>query len=343
MSKKAKIKNLLKNRPRRLRRTASIRDLVQETDLLPRHFILPLFITDGKEPDIASMPGVSRLSIESLLKISEKALKLGIPGIALFPHINDKKKDSFATESVNEKGLLQTCVRRLKKELPELTVITDVAMDPYSTDGHDGLVKKLSKLTKGGPQNSAIIDNDETLPILAQMAIAQAAAGADFVAPSDMMDGRVGFIRSALDENGFEDVGIISYSAKYASGFYGPFRDALDSAPRFGDKKTYQMNPSNSTEALREVRLDILEGADIVMVKPALSYLDIISKVKAISSVPVAAYNVSGEYSMVKMAANAGFIDEKKVTLEILGSIRRAGADMILTYHALEAAGWLKK
>ncbi|MEK6555310.1 MAG: porphobilinogen synthase [Bdellovibrionota bacterium] len=334
MTKKVKIKKLLKSRPRRLRQTASIRSLVQETDLLPRHLILPLFITDGKASDIASMPGVSRLTLDGLLKTAEKAHKLGIPGIALFPHIHDSKKDSYAAESANEKGFLQNCVRKLKNELPELTIITDVAMDPYSTDGHDGVVKQIGK--------NAIIDNDETLPILARMAISQAAAGADFVAPSDMMDGRIGYIRDALDENGFENVGIIAYSAKYSSGFYGPFRDALDSAPRFGDKKTYQMNPTNQLEALREVRLDIKEGADIVMVKPALSYLDVIAKVKAISSVPVAAYNVSGEYSMVKVAAKAGLIDEKKVTLEILGSIRRAGADMILTYHALEAAGWLK-
>ncbi len=327
-----KSNSFLKVRPRRLRRTAAHRKLAQENDLLPRNFVLPLFVMEGsnKETPIKSMPGVSRLSIDHILKVGEKALKLGIPAVALFPYLPESAKDSFAKESVNKNGLLQKTVRSLKKELPELVVITDVAMDPYSTDGHDGLVQ------------NGIIVNDESVEILKAMALAQAEAGADFVAPSDMMDGRVGAIRRALDDAGFTDVGIISYSAKYASSFYGPFRDALDSAPRFGDKKTYQMNPLNSREAVKEILLDLREGADMVMVKPALSYLDIIAKVRAVSNSPVAAYNVSGEYSMVKLGAKAGLFDEKKITLEILGSMKRAGADVIFTYHALEAAEWLK-
>lgn len=323
----------IKHRPRRLRRTHAHRQLVQEIDLLPRNLILPLFVTDGKnvETPIKSMPGVSRLSVDQILKISEKALKLGIPGIALFPHLPENVKDSHAKESSNPEGLLQKTVRALKKSLPELAVITDVAMDPYSTDGHDGLVHEGEIL------------NDETIEILVRMSLAQAEAGADFVAPSDMMDGRVGAIRRALDDNGFTETGIIAYSAKYASSFYGPFRDALDSAPRFGDKKTYQMNPMNVREAVREIQLDLREGADMVMVKPALAYLDIIAKARAMTTSPVAAYNVSGEYSMVKLGAKAGLFDEKKMTLEILGSIKRAGADVILTYHAIEAAQWLKE
>lgn len=330
MSKKSA--SFLKVRPRRLRRTAAHRSLSQENDLLPRNFVLPLFVTEGinKETPIKSMPGVSRLSIDLVLKMSERALKLGIPAVALFPYLPESQKDSFAKESVNKNGLLQKTVRSLKKELPELVVVTDVAMDPYSTDGHDGLV-----------QNGVIV-NDASVEILKAMAVSQAEAGADFVAPSDMMDGRVGAIRRALDDAGHTDVGIISYSAKYASSFYGPFREALDSAPRFGDKKTYQMNPLNSREAIKEILLDLREGADIVMVKPALSYLDIIAKVRAVSNSPVAAYNVSGEYSMVKFGAKAGLFDEKKITLEILGSMTRAGADVIFTYHAIEAAQWLK-
>lgn len=283
---------------------------------------------EGKNQRVAikAMPGVERLTRENIVKIAKEAYKLGIPAIALFPVIENKKKDKRASESRNRKGLLQNTIRDLKNAVPELTVISDVAMDPYSTDGHDGLVEKGQ------------IVNDATLPILAEMAIAQAEAGADIVAPSDMMDGRVGFIRSALDEEGFENVSILSYAAKYASSFYGPFREALDSAPKSGDKKTYQMNPANKREALREVALDIEEGADIVMVKPAGAYLDIIQLVRASFDVPVAAYQVSGEYSMIKAAAEKGWIDGERAMSESLLSIKRAGADMILTYFALEMA-----
>ncbi len=323
----------LSQRPRRLRRSAGIRDMVRETELSAKNFVLPLFVTEGadKKELIKSMPGFFRTSSDGILRAAYEALELGVTSVALFPHLQESLKDSFALESANVNGLLQNTVRELKEKLPELCVITDVAMDPYSSDGHDGFVK------------AGEILNDETLEILAKMSLAQAEAGADFVAPSDMMDGRVGHIRSALDARGFTNVGIIAYSAKYASGFYGPFRDALDSAPRFGDKKTYQMDPANQREALREVALDIQEGADIVMVKPALSYLDIIARVKDMSSVPVAAYNVSGEYAFVKHMAQAGLIDHDKVMIEILTSIRRAGADIIFTYHALEAAKLLKQ
>jgi porphobilinogen synthase len=289
-------------------------------------------VTQGqnvREP-IRSMPGVFRLSTDAAVKLAQEAFQLGIRAVALFPHLPEKLKDSCARESTNPNGLLQTSVRALKKSLPELCVITDVAMDPYSSDGHDGLVRDGEIL------------NDETLSILADMAISQAQAGADFVAPSDMMDGRIGYIRARLDAEGFSQVGILSYAAKYASCFYGPFRDALDSAPRFGDKKTYQMDPANQREALREVELDIAEGADIVMVKPALAYMDIITRVSDISRVPVAAYNVSGEYAMVKLMAEKGLIDHDRAVLEILTGFRRAGADLIFTYHALEAAKLLR-
>lgn len=319
-------------RPRRLRKTANIRNLVRETSLSAKNFILPLFVTEGKQvkAEIKSMPDFFRLSPDMILQMSYEALENGVTAVALFPHLNDKIKDSHAKESANPNGLLQNTVRLLKEKLPELSVITDVAMDPYSSDGHDGLVL------------DGKICNDETLEILCAMALSQAEAGADFVAPSDMMDGRCGTIRTALDNKGFTEVGIISYAAKYASGFYGPFRDALDSAPRFGDKKTYQMDPANQREAIYEVQLDIEEGADIVMVKPALAYLDVIARVSDVSMVPVAAYNVSGEYAYVKYMSKAGLIDHDKVMLEILTAIRRAGADIIFTYHALEAARLLK-
>lgn len=323
----------LRTRPRRLRKSSAIREIVKETSLRPEQFIWPLFVTEGKNQKIAvnAMPGVHRLSKDLIIKAASEAWDLGIRAIALFPHIEENKKDEFATESKNPKGLLQLTVQELKKNIPELCVITDVAMDPYSTSGHDGFVKDGEIL------------NDETLVILTDMALCQAQAGADFVAPSDMMDGRVGHIRDALDEAGFKNVGIISYSAKYASSFYGPFRDALDSAPKFGDKKTYQMNPANRKEAVREALLDISEGADIVMVKPALSYLDIISDIKSAVTVPVAAYNVSGEYAMIKTMAEKGLLDHDRALLEVLGSIHRAGADLIFTYHAMEAALLLNK
>lgn len=316
------------SRPRRNRKSAAIRSLVEETTLLPSNLILPIFVMEGKNQRVAikSMPGVERLTRENVVKLAKEAYKLGVPAIALFPVIDDKKKDKRASESRNRKGLLQNTIRDLKNALPELAIISDVAMDPYSVDGHDGLVEKGQ------------IVNDATLPILAEMAIAQAEAGADIVAPSDMMDGRVGYIRSALDDEGHQNVSILSYAAKYASSFYGPFREALDSAPRSGDKKTYQMNPANKREALREVALDIEEGADIVMVKPAGSYLDIIQLVRASFDVPVAAYQVSGEYSMIKAAAEKKWIDGERAMSESLLSIKRAGADMILTYFALEMA-----
>jgi porphobilinogen synthase len=316
------------SRPRRNRKSAAIRALVEETTLLTSDLILPLFVMEGKNSRVAirSMPGVERLTRDNIVKIAKEAYKLGIPAVALFPVIDDKKKDKRATESKNKKGLLQNTIRDLKDAVPELAVISDVAMDPYSKDGHDGLV-----------ENGQIV-NDATLPILAEMALAQAEAGADIVAPSDMMDGRVGYIREVLDRNGHEDVLILSYAAKYASSFYGPFREALDSAPRSGDKKTYQMNPANKREALREVSLDIEEGADIVMVKPAGAYLDVIQLVRASFEVPVAAYQVSGEYAMIKAAAEKGWIDGERAMSESLLSIKRAGADMILTYFALEIA-----
>jgi porphobilinogen synthase len=316
------------SRPRRNRRSPGIRGLVRETELSPAHLVLPLFVQDGENAStpIASMPRHARLSIDLLVKRSAEALELGVPAVALFPALPDTLKDPRGSESANASGLLQRAVRALKRELPELVVITDVALDPYSSDGHDGVVI------------DGRIDNEETLPILARMAVAQAAAGADVVAPSDMMDGRVGAIRRALDEAGHYEVAICSYCVKYASGFYGPFRDALDSAPRAGDKKTYQMDPANRREGLREVELDEAEGADWLMVKPGLPYLDVIQTVRQASALPVAAYHVSGEYSMLCAAAERGWLDYDKCLLESLLCLRRAGADIIFTYAALDAA-----
>jgi porphobilinogen synthase len=280
----------------------------------------------NKKSEVASMPGIYRLSSDLMLKEIESCLKLGLTTFDIFPSLNDKLKDKKATESLNKKGIYPSMIREIKKQFPEAVIMTDVAMDPYSSDGHDGLVK-----------NGQIL-NDETLSILAKMAIVQAEAGADIIGPSDMMDGRVGFIREALDEAGFTSVSIMSYTAKYASAFYGPFRDALDSAPKFGDKKTYQMDPANSREALLEADLDFIEGADFLMVKPALSYLDIIKSLNDNFNLPIAAYNVSGEYAMVKAAAAKNWIDGDKVRDEILLSIKRAGASVILTYFAKEFA-----
>jgi porphobilinogen synthase len=318
-------------RPRRNRATPGVRSLVRETELARSDLILPLFVQPGDgETPIGSMPGHARLGLDRLLDRAEQALSLGVPAVALFPALPDTVKDSRATESSNSAGLLQQSVRALKRALPELVVITDVALDPYSSDGHDGVVI------------DGRIDNDETLPILAKMAVSQAEAGADVVAPSDMMDGRVGAIRRALDEAGFRDVLICSYCVKYASAFYGPFRQALDSAPRAGDKKTYQMDPANTREALREVRLDEQEGADWLMVKPALPYLDIVRRVREATPLPVAAYHVSGEYAMLRAAAERGWLDYDKCLLESLLAIRRAGADLIFTYGALDAARLLR-
>jgi porphobilinogen synthase len=277
------------------------------------------------------MPGCYRFSLDLLLKEVAEIAALGIPAIALFPVISESKKDETGSESYNPKGLVQETVTAIKAQTPELVVITDIALDPFTSHGHDGLLD----------ENGYIL-NDETVEVLSKMAVSQAQAGADMVAPSDMMDGRIGAIRQALDTEGFTNVGILAYSAKYASAYYGPFRDALDSAPKSGDKKTYQMDPANAIEAIKEVELDIAEGADIVMVKPALPYLDIIRQIRDVTDVPVAAYNVSGEYAMIKAAGEKGWIDEKKVMLETLVSIKRAGASLILTYFAKEVALLLK-
>lgn len=323
----------LTQRPRRLRRTDALRRMVQETTLSVNDLIYPMFVMEGENEkvEVASMPGCYRFSLDLLLAEIAEIYALGIPAIALFPVVPDAKKDEVGTESYNPDGLIPRTVAAIKAQTPDITVITDVALDPYTSHGHDGILD----------ENGYIV-NDITVEVLAKMAIAQARAGCDMVAPSDMMDGRIGAIRDALDEEGFTNVCIMAYSAKYASAYYGPFRDALGSAPKSGDKKTYQMNPANSTEAILEVELDITEGADIVMVKPALPYLDIISKVREVSAVPVAAYNVSGEYAMIKAAGEKGWIDEKKVMMETLLSIKRAGADLILTYFAKEVALLLK-
>ena len=273
------------------------------------------------------MPDCFRLSRDLIVKEAKAALKLGVPAVALFPALPNRLKDKVASESINADGLLQQTIKAIKDAVPEIAVITDVAMDPYSSDGHDGFVDDKGRIV-----------NDVTVEILVAMSISQAEAGADIVAPSDMMDGRIGAIRSGLDEAGYSETGILAYSAKYCSAFYGPFRDALDSAPKKGDKKTYQMDPANAREALREVLLDVKEGADIVMVKPALAYLDIIKAVRDAVKIPVAAYHVSGEYAMVKAAAKMGWLDEERCMMESLVSIKRAGADMILTYYARAAA-----
>ncbi len=328
-----KIALTIPQRPRRLRRNPSIRSMVQETKLSVDDFIYPLFVMEGEnqQEEITSMPGCYRRTLDLLLVEIAECYALGIKAIALFPVVPEEKKDDQGTESYNPQGLAQRTVAAIKKATPEIMIITDVALDPFTTHGHDGVINE-----------AGVILNDETVAILAKMAVSQAAAGSDMVAPSDMMDGRVGAIRQALDANGYEHVSILAYSAKYASAYYGPFREALGSAPKSGDKKTYQMDPANSREALREIELDIAEGADMVMVKPALAYLDIIHLVKANCNVPVAAYNVSGEYSMIRAAGKMGWIDEKKIILETLLSMKRAGADLILTYFAKEVAMMLR-
>ncbi|QDK39149.1 porphobilinogen synthase [Bdellovibrio sp. NC01] len=323
----------LTQRPRRNRKSEALRQMIAETELRSSQLVLPLFLVEGKgeRQAIASMPGIFRLSPDLILEEVAKAVSLGVKTFDLFPALPESKKDKVGTESLNSNGLLPTTLRMIRDKFPDVTLITDVALDPYSSDGHDGVVR------------DGIIVNDETVEILAKMCIVHAQNGADIVSPSDMMDGRVGAIREALDNEGFTDTGILSYSVKYASSFYGPFREALDSAPKFGDKKTYQMDFRNSREALREIDLDVEEGADMVMVKPALSYLDIIAKVKAHTNVPVAAYNVSGEYGLIKLGAKAGIIDETRAMVETLYSMRRAGADVIFTYFALPMAEWLRK
>lgn len=320
------------SRPRRNRSSAAIRGLVRETSLSAEDLIHPVFLhAEAEDIALESLPGQTRWSPDGLLRRAEATLEAGVRAIVLFPKVADELKDRTGSEAANGDGLVPRALRALAARFPELALITDVALDPYSSDGHDGIVGDDGRVL-----------NDETVEVLCRQAVAQARAGATVIAPSDMMDGRVAAIRSALDAEGFTDVSIMSYCAKYASAYYGPFRGALDSAPRGGDKATYQMDPANVREALREVDLDEAEGADVVMVKPAGPYLDVIRSLAERTTLPVAAYQVSGEYLMIESAAASGWIDRRAVVMESLLGIRRAGADMILTYHALDAAGWLR-
>jgi porphobilinogen synthase len=317
-------------RLRRLRRTPVLRDLVRETRLDPGDFVMPLFVEaglDGRSP-IESMPGVDRLSISAAVEEAGEIAALGIPAVLLFG-IPDHK-DEEGTGAYDDEGVVQLATRAIKQAHPDLLVMTDVCLCEYTSHGHCGLL-----------QADGSVDNDSSVDLIARTAVSQARAGADVVAPSDMMDGRIGAVRSALDEEGLTDTPIVAYSAKFASAFYGPFREAADSTPAFGDRRAYQMDPANSDEALREALLDVQEGADVVMVKPALPYLDVIRRVKDETRLPVAAYNVSGEYAMIKAASAAGTLDERAAVLEALTSIRRAGADIVITYHAKDAARWL--
>jgi len=318
-------------RPRRLRQCEALRKMVRETHLRPEDFIYPLFVSPGKgvRQEVPSMPGVCRLSVDNLVAEARAAAELGVPAVLLFGL--PTKKDETGSEAASPKGAVQQALRQLKKQVPQLLLITDVCLCGYTSHGHCGVIA-------GGQ-----VDNDASLEILAQVAVSHAEAGADVVAPSDMMDGRVGAIREALDERGFEMVPILSYAVKYASSFYGPFRDAAESAPAFGDRRSYQMDPANAREALREAALDVEEGADILMVKPALPYLDIIAQVAGEFDLPIAAYQVSGEYAMIKAAAANGWLNEEAVMLESLLAIKRAGADLILTYFAKQAAALLGK
>ena len=323
-------------RLRRLRKNELLRDLVAENRLSIDNLIMPYFVIEGKNKreKINSMPDIFRLSVDNLLKEIAEIKKLGIKAILLFGI--PKKKDKFATEAYKENGIIQKAIRKIKENF-DVIVFSDVCICAYTTHGHCGIIKRLMARSK-----KFIVDNDKTLKILKKIALSYAYAGADFVAPSSMMDEQVKMIRETLDENGFQDVGILAYSAKYASNFYGPFREALDSFPKFGDRKSYQMDFRNANEAVREIKEDIKEGADIVMVKPALAYLDIIRKIKEKLNLPLAAYNVSGEYALVKFGAQKGLFEEKQMTLEILTAIKRAGADLIISYHAKELARWLK-
>ncbi|MCX5993059.1 MAG: porphobilinogen synthase [Chloroflexi bacterium] len=316
-------------RMRRLRKSPALRSLVRESHLDPGDLVFPLFIVEGKgiKKEIDSMPGIFHFSVDSLAAEIDELARLKVPGVLLFGVVNDK--DETGSAALNPEGVVQQAIRVIKKAAPHMIVVTDICLCEYTDHGHCGVVV------------NGDVDNDSTLPLLAKMAFSHASCGADIVAPSDMMDGRVRAIRQALDGNGFKHIPILSYAAKYASAFYGPFREAAGSAPQFGDRRSYQMDPPNVREALREIEEDINEGADIVMVKPALAYLDVISKARDSFNCPLAAYNVSGEYAMVKAAASRGWIDGKRVTLEILGSIKRAGADVIISYHAKEAAAWL--
>lgn len=319
-------------RPRRNRRSAAIRGLVRQTRLHVDQLIYPVFVHDAAaDQPLQSLPGVTRWSPDGLLAEAERAYAAGLRAMVLFPKVPDDRKSPDAREAFSPDGLVPRTIRALKQRLPELCVITDIALDPYNSDGHDGLLR------------NGIILNDETVDVLCRQALMHAQAGADIVAPSDMMDGRIGQIRAALDGVGFTDVGILSYAAKYASALYGPFRGALDSAPKAGDKKTYQMDPANAREAVREALLDQTEGADMLMVKPAGAYLDVIAAVRAATTLPIAAYQVSGEYLMLKAAAQSGWLDERAAVLECLTGIARAGADMILTYYAPTVATWLAK
>ncbi len=318
-------------RLRRLRRSESLRALVRETQVEAGDFIYPIFVVEGKgiQQEIASMPGISRYSPDRLPLEVEEVAKLGIPAVLLFGI--PEHKDETGSSGYHPEGVIQQAIRTIKKAMPEIIVITDVCLCEYTSHGHCGIVV------------NGQVDNDRTLPLLAKMAISHTEAGADIVAPSDMMDGRVKVIREALDEKGYEHVPILSYAAKYASAFYGPFREAAESVPQFGDRRAYQMDPSNVREALREVAQDIAEGADIIMVKPALAYLDVIRQVRDNFNYPLAAYNVSGEYAMVKAAAQNGWLEERRTVLETLTAIKRAGADIIVTYHSKEAARWLQE
>ncbi|MFH1338562.1 MAG: porphobilinogen synthase [Candidatus Omnitrophota bacterium] len=328
-------------RPRRLRKNADLRRMIRQTRITPDNLIMPVFVRPGRNvrKSISSMPGNFQLSVDNLIKEARQIKDLGIPAILLFGI--PKKKDELASEAYAKSGIVQQAVSRIKKNVPGLAVITDVCVCEYTSHGHCGIIRKVSGLKSraGGYE----IDNDATLELLAKTALSHARAGADMVAPSAMMDGQVKAIREALDNNRYENLPIMAYSAKYASSFYGPFREAAESPPRFGNRRSYQMDMANTDEALREVRLDLQEGADIVMVKPALAYLDIIRRVKERFNIPLAAYNVSGEFAMVKAAASRGWLEEKKIILEILNSIKRAGADIIITYHAKEVASWLRE
>src|SRR5215211_1495511 len=317
-------------RLRRLRKTGVLRDLVRETTLTPADLVYPMFVQLGAErTPVEAMPGVERVSISHAVEEAGEAHALGIPAVLLFGV--PAEKDEQASGAYDEEGVVQLAVRALKEAHPELVVITDVCLCAYTSHGHCGVVL-----------DDGTVDNDLTLELLARTAASHARAGADAVAPSDMMDGRVGALRARLDEEGFKDLPIVAYSAKFASAYYGPFREAADSAPTFGDRRGYQMDPANAEEAVREALLDVSEGADVVMVKPALPYLDVIRRVKEATRVPVAAYNVSGEYAMIKAAGQAGYVDERAVVLEALTAIRRAGADIVITYHAKDAARWLR-
>jgi porphobilinogen synthase len=317
----------LQRRNRILRQSPAVRSLVAETILTPNDFIVPLFIIEGQNEmtEIASMPGYYRRTLDLTVKEAKELWSMGLKCVLLFVKAADETKDNKGTEAINPNGLMQRSIKAIKDAVPEMLVMTDVALDPFSSYGHDGIV-----------ENGEIV-NDATVEVLAQMSVSHAQAGADFVAPSDMMDGRIGAIREALEHNGYTKTGIMSYSAKYASCFYGPFRDALDSAPGFGDKKTYQMDFANRQEAVKETIMDVEEGADIVMVKPALAYLDIIREVKNAVDVPVSCYNISGEYAMIKAAAKMGWVNEEKAIIETLTSMKRAGADLIATYFAKDA------